>query len=428
MTSDTPYLSLTGKRHGQMVQQELILASFMALNPVIPCFCFHYITLKSLRRTRFCLFKREDELKVQVLCMIDMSVCVCVCVCVSLGQSWPEKCRVSVVMYDEVAVSLSHLSSAVPVDWSAIESRFIFCFFFHTQWHPSWIGIHTLFSLSWMGTWSFLLSSYCVDFGRKIAFRSECWEAVLAYWSVWGDGVAAGAAGFFEQSCVSGRSWLGRDFGRREDVPLVLHRLHSRGSFFSPLSSAVPSDGACSSFVLQLLLTSYRLHLPHSPLFVAEAQHLHEVQLHLLVAGRKKKKNPHKFTCVSSCDAWRMGFYSAWGLKGFVSAADQVSVWKPVELLSVFEGGCCSRDPTADVFMLDFYVWCHFFFFFNPCIWRHTDNTFPQGKDLKKSQSLFWNARPRQAYSQFWSVWTSTHELTNKVLGLVAQKQGRRPQ
>lgn len=74
----------------------------------------------------------------------------------------------------------------------------------------------------------------------------------------------------------------------------------------------------------------------------------------------------HKFTCVRAC-VWAVdwcmmdSFFYSWGVKGFVSpAADQVSLWKVLQLLSVFEDFCCSRDLTVDVFKLSFYAWCHF--------------------------------------------------------------------
>lgn len=249
--------------------------------------------------------------------------------------------------------------------------------------------------------WSFLLSSYCIDLGRKIALfhsyaASEAdWQEVgLPYLSVWGDGVVAGPAGFFVQSCGLGWSWLGCDFGRSEHFPLVLHHLRPRSSSFS-LSYAVPPDGGCSSFILQLLLASDRLHLPHSPLFIPDAQHLHEVQLHLLVAGRKSANSR---VCLCGRHVMRDGsvFFIPGGWKGCVSTADQVSVWKPLQLLSVFEDGCCSRDSTADVFILDFLCMVSFFFsFLNPCIWKHTNDTLPQGKGVKNSPSLLLNARPK---------------------------------
>lgn len=119
--------------------------------------------------------------------------------------------------------------------------------------------------------WWFLLSwqKDSVYF-TTVRSKSDCEGVALSYFSVWGDGVAAGAAGVFVQSCAFGWSWLGSDFGRREHFPLVLHRLRPRSSS-SPFCSTVPTDGACSSFILRLLLTSYRLYLPYFPLFIAEA-------------------------------------------------------------------------------------------------------------------------------------------------------------
>lgn len=124
----------------------------------------------------------------------------------------------------------------------------------------------------------------------------------LFHLSVRGDGVAA--AHFLDRSCVLGWPWLGCDFGRREHLALVLHHHHPRSSAsFFPLSSTVSADGACNLFILQLLLTSYRLRLPHSPLFITDAQHLHEVQLHLLLAGKKMTNSP---VCVCVGIMWCM--------------------------------------------------------------------------------------------------------------------------
>ena len=182
---------------------------------------------------------------------------------------------------------------AVPVDLSSIESGLIFLFFCsHTR------GSHR--------GWSWILCSHSTGFKGKCDHSCYCILAerllidyCASYSSVWGDGLAAGAAGFFAQRCVFGQSWLGCDFGRSEHFHQVLHRERrypdwSSSSF--PLTSTVPTGSACISFTLQLLLTSYRLHLPHSPLFIADAQYLHEVQLLLLLTGRKKA---HIHACFS---------------------------------------------------------------------------------------------------------------------------------
>lgn len=225
--------------------------------------------------------------------------------------------------------------------------------------------------------WSFFLSCYWFDPGRKITFISVLCvvkltgRVVLSYLSVWGDGVAARAAGFFVRSCGFGYPWLGCDFRRREHFSLVLHRLHPRSSSSFPLSSIVPPDGACRFFILQLLLTPYRLHLPHSPLFIADTQHLHEVQLHLVVTGRKSRNS---CVCLCGCRVMRDGwvFFIRRDWKG-LSAQLIRFLNKSLGSSSLSLKKAAAPGTRADVFIHSFYA-CFFlsvFFLF----WIHVSES-----------------------------------------------------